>query len=140
MSPPMLVLEFMEGGDLWSALRGPHREELQWYGRGRALALDIARGLHFLHEHKARPLLAVIPSLSQPGRPGNHLAGPPSPFCVEPRAAPGRGSVLAQSPCCSYIHAAAPAAHTGRLEIRRRSCCKYGVPEPLRKASRAAEG
>ncbi len=48
----MLVLEFMEGGDLWSALRGPHREELQWYGRGRALALDIARGLHFLHEHK----------------------------------------------------------------------------------------
>ena len=50
----MLVLEFMEGGDLWSALRGPHREELQWYGRGRSLALDIARGLHFLHEHKAR--------------------------------------------------------------------------------------
>ena len=49
----MLVLEFMEGGDLWSALRGPHREELQWYGRGRSLALDIARGLHFLHEHKA---------------------------------------------------------------------------------------
>jgi len=52
----MLVLEFMEGGDLWSALRGPHREELQWYGRGRALALDIARGLHFLHEHKASSL------------------------------------------------------------------------------------
>ena len=50
----MLVLEFMEGGDLWSALRGPHREGLQWYGRGRSLALDIARGLHFLHEHKAR--------------------------------------------------------------------------------------
>lgn len=53
----MLVLEFMEGGDMWSALRGPHREELQWYGRGRSLALDIARGLHFLHEHKAGPLL-----------------------------------------------------------------------------------
>ena len=56
----MLVLEFMEGGDLWSALRGPHREELQWYGRGRSLALDIARGLHFLHEHKANFSTAFI--------------------------------------------------------------------------------
>ncbi len=60
----MLVLEFMEGGDLWSALRGPHREELQWYGRGRALALDIARGLHFLHEHKAGSLLQRSRNLS----------------------------------------------------------------------------
>ncbi|BDA40607.1 probable serine/threonine-protein kinase CTR1 at N-terminal half [Coccomyxa sp. Obi] len=55
VSPPMLVLEFMEGGDMWSALRGNDREELQWYGKGRGLALDVARGLHFLHEHKACP-------------------------------------------------------------------------------------
>ena len=59
----MLVLEFMEGGDMWSALRGPHREELQWYGRGRSLALDIARGLHFLHEHKAGPRLQTPQAL-----------------------------------------------------------------------------
>ena len=30
--PPMLVLEFMEGGDLWSALRGPDARELLWCG------------------------------------------------------------------------------------------------------------
>ena len=63
----MLVLEFMEGGDLWSALRGPHRDELQWYGRGRALALDIARGLHFLHEHKAGSLLHIQPYIQHSG-------------------------------------------------------------------------
>ncbi|KAK9832049.1 hypothetical protein WJX81_002111 [Elliptochloris bilobata] len=51
-SPPMLVLEFMEGGDLWSALRGADNAEMRWYARGRSLALDVARGLHFLHEHK----------------------------------------------------------------------------------------
>lgn len=45
----------MQGGDMWSALRGNDREELQWYGKGRGLALDVARGLHFLHEHKACP-------------------------------------------------------------------------------------
>ena len=44
---------WMQGGDMWSALRGNDREELQWYGKGRGLALDVARGLHFLHEHKA---------------------------------------------------------------------------------------
>ena len=43
-----------QGGDLWSALRSPGKEALQWYARGRSLAIDIARGLHFLHEHKAR--------------------------------------------------------------------------------------
>ena len=67
VSPPMLVLEFMEGGDMWSALRGPHREELQWYGRGRSLALDIARGLHFLHEHKAGSLLLTPDTRSLSG-------------------------------------------------------------------------
>lgn len=40
---------------MWSALRGDSRDELQWYNKGRSLALDVARGLHFLHEHKACP-------------------------------------------------------------------------------------
>lgn len=44
----------MQGGDLWSSLRGPDAAELRWYARGRTLALDVARGLHFLHEHKVR--------------------------------------------------------------------------------------
>lgn len=46
-----------QGGDMWSALRGDSRDELQWYNKGRSLALDVARGLHFLHEHKACPFL-----------------------------------------------------------------------------------
>lgn len=48
----MLVTEFMEFGDLWRAatLRSPRGDRIfGWWGRGRKVALDIARGLHFLH-------------------------------------------------------------------------------------------
>ena len=48
------IVRLMQGGDLWSSLRGPDAAELRWYARGRTLALDVARGLHFLHEHKVR--------------------------------------------------------------------------------------
>lgn len=48
----MLVTEFMDLGDLWRAatLRNPRGERIfGWYGRGRKVLLDVARGLHFLH-------------------------------------------------------------------------------------------
>jgi serine/threonine protein kinase len=48
---PMLVLEYMEGGDLREALNDDPNGELRWYRRGQSIALDIARGLHFLHSH-----------------------------------------------------------------------------------------
>ncbi|KAK9834170.1 hypothetical protein WJX81_004930 [Elliptochloris bilobata] len=55
--PPMLMMEYMGGGDLFSALQSNARGSgaahlLSWWRRGRNVALDIARGLHFLHsEH-----------------------------------------------------------------------------------------
>lgn len=45
----MIVSEVLEGGDLRAALSGPHQDELAWDRQGRTLALDIARGLCFLH-------------------------------------------------------------------------------------------
>ena len=45
------VLEFCEGGDLRAALTRDEAGELAWHKRGRQIALDIARGLHFLHSH-----------------------------------------------------------------------------------------
>ncbi|KAL3136950.1 hypothetical protein ABBQ32_006555 [Trebouxia sp. C0010 RCD-2024] len=47
----MLVLEHMEGGDLRQALtQAP--AQLHWYNKGASVALDIIKGLHFLHKHK----------------------------------------------------------------------------------------
>ncbi|KAL4526936.1 hypothetical protein Ndes2526A_g01353 [Nannochloris sp. 'desiccata'] len=70
----LLVTELMEGGDLRARLR-PHASSLKnrqgsdqgnnnagfidssdfkswgWYGRGKGVALDVAKGLHFLHSH-----------------------------------------------------------------------------------------
>lgn len=37
------------GGDLRHALSADETGEYSWWGKGRALALDIAHGLHFLH-------------------------------------------------------------------------------------------
>jgi len=48
---PMLVLEYMEGGDLRAALNDDPHGHLRWYNHGQHIALDIARGLHFLHSH-----------------------------------------------------------------------------------------
>ena len=42
--PPAL----QAGGDLRTAL-SRRREEFKWTGRGRAIAMDLARGLHYLH-------------------------------------------------------------------------------------------
>lgn len=49
---PMLVLEFMEGGDLRDALSHDTANELGWYNKGHLIALDIVRGLVFLHSNK----------------------------------------------------------------------------------------
>ena len=51
----------MQGGDLYSALQSNAQgigvaHPLSWWRRGRSVALDIARGLHFLHsEHVVLP-------------------------------------------------------------------------------------
>ena len=54
----MLVTEFLTGGDLWHALGKPSvsRPIFAWPVWGHKVALDIARGLHFLHS-RARPIV-----------------------------------------------------------------------------------
>lgn len=44
----MLVTELMERGDLYSLL-GRHQGRFAWHRLGRCVALDVARGLSFLH-------------------------------------------------------------------------------------------
>ncbi|DBB18025.1 hypothetical protein WJX82_008169 [Trebouxia sp. C0006] len=59
----MLITEFMEGGDLYHAIARDTLGRFAWYrrshadgprlpGLGRRIALDVARGLHFLHSRK----------------------------------------------------------------------------------------
>lgn len=53
---PMLVLEYMEGGDLQSCiLQDCYPNTIgafRWYKKGGRVALDVAKGLVFLHEQK----------------------------------------------------------------------------------------
>ena len=42
------------GGDLCAAIARDTSEQLRWYNRGHRIALDIARGLYFLHSHEVR--------------------------------------------------------------------------------------
>ena len=46
------ILELMEGGDLRNALSGPDRDRYQWYAHGQELAMDVVRGLAYLHENR----------------------------------------------------------------------------------------
>ncbi len=46
-----------QGGDLRQALSNDVDGALGWYLRGHRVALDIARGLHFLHARDVRALL-----------------------------------------------------------------------------------
>ncbi|CAL5222010.1 g4300 [Coccomyxa viridis] len=50
----MMVTEYMQGGDLGTALAhdNPSARRLGWYQNGHLVALDIARGLAYLHAQK----------------------------------------------------------------------------------------
>ena len=55
----MLVLEYMEGGDLYQAIQENSYPLdtglLSWYQKGSTIALDIAKGLVFLHQNDVSP-------------------------------------------------------------------------------------
>ena len=67
---PMLVLEYMEGGDLQSCILQdcyPHSiGQFRWYHKGGRVALDVAKGLVFLHEQKVRLLERTEKKVSTP--------------------------------------------------------------------------
>lgn len=72
----MLVLEYMEGGDLAAALQNDSGSgvladrKLRWYAQGASLARDIAEALVFLHSRQVRPSSAELQYCLAP-RPGS---------------------------------------------------------------------
>lgn len=46
---PFAAFVYLQGGDLRHALAADDDDEFRWDRRGREVAIDIARGLHFLH-------------------------------------------------------------------------------------------
>lgn len=48
---PSFSTQYMAGGDLRAALDKDARRNLVWDRKGQQVALDIARGIHFLHSH-----------------------------------------------------------------------------------------
>ena len=45
----LLLVVVVQGGDLRAALTADRAGDLGWYRRGKSIALDVLRGLHFLH-------------------------------------------------------------------------------------------
>jgi len=62
----LLVMEYMYGGDLLSQIRHDSQGLFKWHRKGCSIALDIARGLTYLHSHNVRktPRILHSPELS----------------------------------------------------------------------------
>ncbi|KAK9785595.1 hypothetical protein WJX73_001741 [Symbiochloris irregularis] len=58
-----LVMQHMSGGDLWSKLENDETGEYQWYRKGRGIALDVAKGLVFLHSKRIAHLDLKTPNI-----------------------------------------------------------------------------
>lgn len=61
-SDAWLVMELLEKGNLYNAL-AYGRGLCTWYNRGAGIALDIAKGLHFLHSHHVMHLDLKSPNI-----------------------------------------------------------------------------
>ena len=61
---PMLVLEYMQGGDLLSCIQHDCYPtpigEFKWYKKGGRIALDVAKGMVFMHEQKASDASYIV--------------------------------------------------------------------------------
>ena len=47
-----LVMEYVPHGNLFQSIQHDSKGTLQWWDRGRHVALDIAKGLAYLHSRK----------------------------------------------------------------------------------------
>lgn len=47
-----LVMEYVPHGNLFKSIQQDSKGTLQWWDRGRHVALDIAKGLAYLHSRK----------------------------------------------------------------------------------------
>lgn len=47
-----LTMMCLQGGDLRQALTNSRNGEMKWHNKGAIIALDIVRGLHYLHSHE----------------------------------------------------------------------------------------
>ena len=69
----MLVLEYMEGGDLYQAIQENSypldTRLLSWYQKGGQIALDIAKGLVYLHQNQVRFVVSHNPLHCIPAEP-----------------------------------------------------------------------
>lgn len=67
---PMLVLEYMEGGDLHSCIVQDCYPKckgfFRWYRNGARVALDVAKGLVFLHDQQVPKQAVLLLSALQP--------------------------------------------------------------------------
>ena len=74
----VLVTEYLENGDLYNAINSQQGHRYHWYrmqlpdsrplpnsGMARRVALDVARGLHFLHTRKIVHFVSIMLISSQ---------------------------------------------------------------------------
>ena len=47
-----LIMEYVPHGNLFKSIQQDSKGTLQWWDRGRHVALDIAKGLAYLHSRK----------------------------------------------------------------------------------------
>jgi len=59
----LLVMEYMIGGDLLNQIKHDSRGHFRWHKRGWSIALDIARGLNYLHSHNILHLDVKSPNI-----------------------------------------------------------------------------
>lgn len=63
-----LIMEYVPHGNLFKSIQQDSKGTLQWWDRGRHVALDIAKGLAYLHSRKvssrptpvSKPILAAV--------------------------------------------------------------------------------
>lgn len=88
----------MQGGDLNNALRmNLAAPELSWYNRGARIALDIIKGLHFLHSHNVSlgSAITLVPSAAL-----YHSAATASTPASSPNWYTHRSIHFSLTPCC----------------------------------------